>query len=159
MKGLWYFSGRAAFWLSWPLLFLFLASSRRTRILVVNGNDVLVVRGWLSSGRWGLPGGGLHRGEDPAEGAVRELKEETGIDVKATKLQKLYSGKTKTGHGLRYIVYAYALELGEKPALARQKFELTHLEWTDWRTLIKSPETVPDVHEVVSAFFQDGKVN
>jgi 8-oxo-dGTP pyrophosphatase MutT (NUDIX family) len=31
--------------------------------------------------RWGVPGGLLERGEDPADAAVREVKEEVGIDV------------------------------------------------------------------------------
>ena len=31
--------------------------------------------------RWGLPGGWLHRREAPAGGALRELKEETGLSA------------------------------------------------------------------------------
>lgn len=30
---------------------------------------------------WNLPGGGLEKGEAPWDGAVREVKEETGLDV------------------------------------------------------------------------------
>lgn len=33
---------------------------------------------------WGLPGGGLDPGEDPADGAVRETWEETGQQVRVT---------------------------------------------------------------------------
>ena len=150
MNKLWHFSGKAAFWLSWPLLFLLLVRSERTRILVTHGNDVLVVRGWLSSGWWGLPGGGLHRGEDPAEGAVRELQEETGIEVNATQLQKISSGSVKTEHGLKYVMHAYALPLESKPKLAKQKFELTHLEWMDKDELLKDPRTARDVRSLIS---------
>jgi ADP-ribose pyrophosphatase YjhB (NUDIX family) len=31
--------------------------------------------------RWGIPGGLLRRGEDPADGAVREVAEEVGLQV------------------------------------------------------------------------------
>jgi 8-oxo-dGTP diphosphatase len=35
--------------------------------------------GEADSGRWMLPGGGLDFGEEPAAGAVRELREESGL--------------------------------------------------------------------------------
>jgi ADP-ribose pyrophosphatase YjhB (NUDIX family) len=38
------------------------------------------------SGRWGLPGGGVTTYETPAEAAVRETKEETGLDCRVVEL-------------------------------------------------------------------------
>lgn len=35
---------------------------------------------------WDIPGGTLEDGEDPAQGAVRETKEETGLDISKVKL-------------------------------------------------------------------------
>jgi ADP-ribose pyrophosphatase YjhB (NUDIX family) len=35
---------------------------------------------------WDLPGGGLEPGELPTEGAIRETKEETGLDVEVERL-------------------------------------------------------------------------
>jgi ADP-ribose pyrophosphatase YjhB (NUDIX family) len=46
---------------------------------------VLLVRASLASdvpGSWWLPGGGLGFGEDPAAAVVREVLEETGLDVR-----------------------------------------------------------------------------
>lgn len=34
-------------------------------------------------GTWGIPGGALHRGEDPVSGAIREAGEEAGIPADA----------------------------------------------------------------------------
>jgi 8-oxo-dGTP diphosphatase len=39
-----------------------------------------------ADGMWTLPGGGLNFGEDPADGAVRELEEETGLTGEVTSL-------------------------------------------------------------------------
>ena len=39
-----------------------------------------------NSGQWGLFGGSIEPGEDPAKGAARELFEETGIRTKPDKL-------------------------------------------------------------------------
>jgi 8-oxo-dGTP pyrophosphatase MutT (NUDIX family) len=47
------------------------------RVLIVKrskNNDVL-------PGYWDIPGGTLEDGEDPAAGAARETKEETGLDI------------------------------------------------------------------------------
>jgi 8-oxo-dGTP diphosphatase len=35
--------------------------------------------GFSLSGRWTLPGGGIEFGEDPVDGVLRELEEETGL--------------------------------------------------------------------------------
>ena len=42
-------------------------------------------------GIWEHPGGKLEWGEDPAEGAKREVKEETNLDVKITRPIDIYS--------------------------------------------------------------------
>ncbi|MDR3582153.1 MAG: NUDIX hydrolase [Candidatus Pacebacteria bacterium] len=48
---------------------------------------------------WDIPGGTLEDGEDPAVGAIREIKEETGLDVQTPRLFFEYSnvdvGKNK----------------------------------------------------------------
>lgn len=39
---------------------------------------------------WNLPGGGLEENESPWEGVIREVKEETGFDVKVENLIGIY---------------------------------------------------------------------
>ena len=44
---------------------------------------------------WNLPGGGLEKGEAPWQGTIREVKEETGLDVEIAKLVGVYSKPDK----------------------------------------------------------------
>lgn len=45
----------------------------------VNDGQVLLSR--FADGRWTLPGGGVDFGEDPHDGVIREVDEETGYVV------------------------------------------------------------------------------
>lgn len=61
---------------------------------VESGNRVLLSRispGTPGAGRWTLPGGELHFGEDPSEGVVREIAEETGLDARVGELLAIRS--------------------------------------------------------------------
>ena len=53
--------------------------------MVMRGDRVLVVRrsNPPMPGRWGFPGGVLELGETVAQGAMRELAEETGVEAEA----------------------------------------------------------------------------
>ena len=52
-------------------------------ILTNLSGDVLLLRHSYGPDVWGLPGGGLKRGEDPEQCARREVKEEIGITIGA----------------------------------------------------------------------------
>jgi len=68
------------------------------------------------AGQWTLPGGGLDFGEDPQNGVVREVKEETGLDVRPTNVAGIDSVRIQADgvehHGIR-IVYEVELLGGE----------------------------------------------
>lgn len=65
---------------------------------LIHDNMILMVRHVEPTrAYWTLPGGGLEAGETPAEAAVREVYEETGLRVKAVRL--LWEGTY--GHGTR----------------------------------------------------------
>ena len=43
-------------------------------------------------GEWGLPGGAMEPGEEPAESLVREVREETALEVVPERIVGVYSG-------------------------------------------------------------------
>ena len=55
-----------------------------TRAVVIRGGKILLVR--EGDGRWSLPGGWCEFNLSPAENAVKEAKEEAGVDVIVKKL-------------------------------------------------------------------------
>jgi 8-oxo-dGTP pyrophosphatase MutT (NUDIX family) len=57
---------------------------------VLDGDRLLLTRR-SDNGEWCLPGGGMDAGERPAETAVREVLEETGLVVRVTELLGVYS--------------------------------------------------------------------
>ncbi len=59
---------------------------RATGILIED-NKILLVKQRVSDDRnWSLPGGKLERGETLEHGIIREMKEETGLDVEIIKM-------------------------------------------------------------------------
>ena len=48
--------------------------------VIERDGEVLLIRNSYRQG-WGAPGGLLRRGEEPADGALREAKEEVGLDI------------------------------------------------------------------------------
>jgi len=63
-------------------------------------------------GLWTLPGGGLDFGEDPVDGVVREVDEETGLDAVTGELLGVRSavlepGETISGHRVQTVGLLY----------------------------------------------------
>ena len=54
-----------------------------------DGKVLLQRRG--DSNKWGFPGGAIEIGETPEMAAIREVKEETGLDVKVSDLIGIYT--------------------------------------------------------------------
>ncbi|WP_405452324.1 NUDIX domain-containing protein [Paenibacillus sp. HJGM_3] len=55
--------------------------------LLIENEEILLVKQKVTSERmWSLPGGKLERGESLADGIAREMREETGLEVKVERL-------------------------------------------------------------------------
>jgi 8-oxo-dGTP pyrophosphatase MutT (NUDIX family) len=65
-------------------------------VLDDDGQVLLIRHSYMRSHQWMLPGGGIGRGEDPVEAAIREVREEVGLVVKQIDLHGVFLD-TSTG--------------------------------------------------------------
>lgn len=92
--------------------------------VLVCGDDILLIKRGdvLGKGSWALPGGYVNRGETFADGAVRELYEETQIDVKPEQLElidtHLFDDPKRTFGFDRMTVGHYYKLAGDCPAVS-----------------------------------------
>ncbi|GEN46702.1 NUDIX hydrolase [Alkalibacillus haloalkaliphilus] len=74
------------------------------RAVVFKNNKLLMVKE-NGDGKWALPGGWGDIGLSPSEVAVKEVEEESGYDVKATKLISIFDKKNHQHPPSPYHVY------------------------------------------------------
>lgn len=97
-------------------------------------------------GKWGFPGGAVELGETPEQAAVREVKEETGLEVEIRRLIGVY-----TDCNMEYpngdkaqsicIVYEFQVTGGKLTCDGGETLELK------WFSLNESPELFCKQHE------------
>lgn len=78
---------------------------------------------------WCFPGGGLEAGETPRQGAVRELAEETGIEVAPDDLHDLGEFGVESPHGrFRYHAFAAPTLLGNDDVDCREGRQIVFVD-------------------------------
>lgn len=72
--------------------------------VVLKGDEVLLIRRGKAprKGEWSLPGGGVELGETTEDATVREVKEETGLDVELGPLLDVINYIDKSEGGVRH---------------------------------------------------------
>ncbi len=102
-------------------------------IITVDNKLVLLKRGIQPGyGKWVFPGGYVDRGEELEQAAIRETREETGVDVRIDGLVGAYS---YGGSPVIVVVYAATILAGELQALDEsiglRLFERGKIPWDD----------------------------
>jgi 8-oxo-dGTP pyrophosphatase MutT (NUDIX family) len=72
-----------------PVIKYHFQRTKRTRIVIINQGQILLVQNWLSRQHWQLPGGGIRSHEDMITAGQRELHEELRISVQPNELSYL----------------------------------------------------------------------
>lgn len=101
------------------LPFEFILRLMETRAAVVdaviqnNEKVLLIERGSPPDrGKWAFPGGFIQKGYSAEQTVVKEVKEETGLDVEATKLMMVLSSPNRDPRGTVSLVFSCRLKEG-----------------------------------------------
>lgn len=140
--------GSVGYWLTWPALYIYMRGSRRTRVLIIHEQKVLVVKQWLGRDTWHLPGGGLHKGEDPLVGSIREVQEEVGIALQPSQLRHIRSLQ-KRSSGIPYTAEYYATTLQQQPTLHLQAHEIRESSWIPLDDVVRLAVAPPSIFDAL----------
>lgn len=110
-------------------------------ILVKDGKILLGMRhvdpnkadsAFRSAGEWCLPGGKLEWGESFEDGAIREVKEETGITISDPQVISVHNCKNEHAH---FMTVGLVAQSWEGEARVMEPDEITKWEWFDLNDL------------------------
>lgn len=112
-------------------LFTFVTKRPRARVLVSNEKgQILLLRAYISHGKWTLPGGALNRKESAVAAAKRELHEETGIIADTNELMYLAT-LSRPDYDIPFTAPVYALHV-KAAALPERIFSPREVQEIGW---------------------------
>lgn len=125
--------------------------------IVTNQNNEILLQLRSDKKLWGLPGGAIEKGESVERAAIREVLEETGLQVKVTELLGIYSNYFDTypnGDKAQTITTMFIFETIEG------SISFDHIETLDLRFFSRDnlPEIVNQQHEDAIKDYFSGEI-
>ena len=122
-----------------------------TRVFVIDkDNRILMVKHrYEEQGKieefWVIPGGGVESGEYTTDGGIREVKEETGLDIKINRL--LWTVEEKSQHTNYFLgeIVGGDLTLGSDPEFDVNNQVLSDVKFFTKEEVKKIPRAYPEV--------------
>ncbi len=133
-----------------------LAPQPAVGVVCLRGREVLLIRRGCPplEGAWSLPGGRIEPGERAADAALRELREETGVEAELAGLLDVVDGlfpDHQGGPGRHYVLVDYlALWRAGEPRAGDDALEAAFLPCTDVPRLGLWSETVRIIEAAVA---------
>jgi 8-oxo-dGTP diphosphatase len=118
-------------------------------VVCLRGDEVLLIKRGTPPrlGQWSLPGGRLEWGETTAAGALRELKEETGVEAELLGLievvDAIFTSRTSGEVSRHYVLIDYAARwLSGEPVAGDDAAEARFVAFDEAARLVEWSETV-----------------
>ena len=127
---------------------------KAVRCYLIKDNKVVVIKykkGNKKEGYYDIPGGKIEYGEIPKQTAIREVKEETGIDIKNLK----YKGIMTVEYPNRKFIFDTFIssEYNGEP----QEFEENTSEWIEINELLQKEKILSNIM-ILDRFFIKGLI-
>ncbi len=122
-------------------------------IVCLRGEEVLLIRRGTPprQGEWSLPGGRIEPGERAMDAALRELREETGVEAEITGLIDVVDGLFPEA-GRHYVLIDYAARwLSGEPVAGDDAVEARFVALDEIGTLIDWSETLRVIRMAAAA--------
>jgi 8-oxo-dGTP diphosphatase len=105
-------------------------------MLITRADRLLLIRrqGAHGAGSWSTPGGHLDFGETPEQGAIREAREETGVDVTDLAFVAITNDWFEAEQKHYITIWFRACQFSGEPMIASPR-EMTELGWFGWDPL------------------------
>lgn len=131
------------------------ASLRHTIVdcLVLRGDEILLVKRvgkLLEGGKWGLIGGFIARDETVAEGAQREIHEETGFNVNDLTLLRIIDNPKRPHEDRQNIAFVYFCQADKKDGEA--DWESDEQKWFKLDNIPPKEEIAFDHYEDIELY-------
>lgn len=118
--------------------------------IVLDADKVLLVK--QTQGHWGIPKGHVEENETEQETAIREVKEETNVDVEIEGNNR-YIENYITDKGIKKeVVYFIAKKVGGN--VIAQESEIKEIEWLDAKEALKRV-TYENTRNILKKALQD----
>ena len=121
--------------------------------IIIKDNKVLLIK--QTKGHWGFPKGHVEKNETEIETAIREVKEETNLDVEID-ANKRYTMEYVTDKGkLKQVVLFIAKCIGGE--IKAQECEVNDIKWLDFDEAIETI-TYDNTRELFKEILKDRKI-
>ena len=128
---------------------------KAVRCFLIKDNKVVVTKynkGNKKEGYFDIPGGKIENGEFPKQTAIREMKEETGIDIKSLKYKGIIT--------IEYpdILFSFDVFISSEYEGKPHDFEKNTSEWIEINELLQKEKILPNII-ILDRFFIKGLID